>query len=303
VRHGSLHLVSLALAGVLGPGLMPAAAQGPLGALRPALEHRIAGFRGTVGIAVIDLKSGDTLGIRATERFPTASLIKVPVLVELFHQIEHGKLHLDDPLTMLAADQEPGSGVLRFFQAPHTLTVRDAATLMIIVSDNTASNLLIDKLGVRHVNARMDSLGLTRTRLYRKLFMPEESIEPDSSARYGVGVTTPMEMAKLFAMLYRGEAVSAEASAHMVAMLKEQFSVDRIPRELPPQAVVAHKTGEVDDVRNDCGIIYAPVRDFVFCAFTKDDVDQSWRVDNDAYRLIADLARTVYDGLNGTGSR
>lgn len=270
-----------------------------LEALRPALEKRIAAFHGTVGLAIFDLESGDSLAIRGDTPFPTASLIKVPVLVELFHQIEAGRLHLDDPLIMLDADRVPGSGVLQLMRAPHRLTVQDAAYLMVVLSDNTASNLLIGEVGVRHVNARMDSLGLPRTTLYRKLFMPEESIEPDSSAIYGVGVTTPMEMARLFDLIARGRAISSDASRRMVAMLKQQRSEDRIPRELPAAAVVAHKTGEIDAARHDCGIVYTTRPDFVLCVLTKDIRDRSWRVDNAANLLIADLAGITYEGLVG----
>lgn len=275
-----------------------AAAQ-TLADLRPAIEERVAAHQGTVGLAVIDLDTGEALAIRGDEPFPTASVIKVPVLVEVFHQVENGPLRLEDPLVLIAADRKPGSGILQHLSTPHELTVADAALLMIAHSDNTATNLLIDRVGIGPVNARMDSLGLPRTTLHRKLFGPESSsIAPDSSARYGVGVTTPAEMAGLLAMLYRGEVVSAPASERMLEILRRQFYRESIPRHLAG-APVANKTGSESAVRNDCGVVYGEARDFVLCVFTRENRDRSWSLDNEAQVLAADLARILYEGLNG----
>ncbi|HEX7089874.1 MAG TPA: serine hydrolase [Longimicrobiales bacterium] len=284
----------------------PAAAQPrPLAALRPALEERIARHEGTVGVAVIDLATGDTLSIRGDEPFPTASIIKVPVLVEVFHQVEHGRLHLDDPIVLLDVDKRPGSGLLQYLTAPLQITVRDAALLMIALSDNTATNLLVDKIGIRSVGVRMDSLGLPRTELHSKVFDRASSIAPDSSARWGLGVTTPNEMARLLAMIYRGEAVSPEASKEMMRMLRAQFYGEGIPRYLPPGTRVAHKTGSINESRHDCGIVSSrePQRDYVLCVLTKENRDTSWRIDNEAHVLIADLARIVHEGLTGTATQ
>lgn len=290
------------LALVLGP--VGAAAQQPFSALRPALEARIAHHHGVVGLALIDPKTGETLAIRGDETFPTASVIKLGVLTELFHRIAGGSLHLDDPLVMLAGDREPGSGILQLLHAPHELTVKDAATLMIAVSDNTATNLLVNKLGIRAVNARMDSLGLKHTRLWAKVFeRARTTINPDSSAKYGLGSTTPLEIAKLMAMIYDGTVVSPDASKQMVDMLEKQFyGVVEIPRYLPADVTVAHKTGETDATRNDVAIVYAKPRDYVLAVLTKENEDRSWRLDNDAAVLIGDLSRIVYDGVEGTAT-
>lgn len=283
--------------------LLPAAAvaqtEGGLAELRPALEARVADHQGTVGVALIDLATGAELGVRGDEPFPTASVIKVPILVEVFHQVEEGNLALDDPLTLLAIDQKPGSGVLRFLSTPHQLTVRDAAFLMIAMSDNTATNLLLDKVGIRAVNTRMDTLGFPTTALFAEVFGRDAtSIAPDSSAIWGLGVTTPLEMARLLGTLYRGEAVSPEASEEMVEMLGRQFyGIEQIPRHLPPGTDVAHKNGSVNAARHDCGIVYAGAPDYVLCVFTKENEDTSWRLDNEAHALIADLARIVQEGL------
>jgi len=295
----------LALALLAAAAADPAAAQKPLRSLRPAIEERIARHQGVVGLAIIDLATGDTLSIRGDEPFPTASVIKVPVLVEVFHQVENGRLRLDDPIVMLEVDKRPGSGLLQHLSAPLQITVRDAAFLMIALSDNTATNLLVDKVGIRAVGVRMDSLGLPRTKLHSKVFDRASSIAPDSSARWGLGVTTPNEMARLFAMIHRGEAVSPEASREMMRMLREQFYTEAIPRYLPAGTTVAHKTGSINEARHDCGIVSSrePARDYVLCVLTKENRDTSWRIDNEAHVLIAELARLVHEGLTGTATQ
>ncbi len=282
--------------------------------LKADLEARIGQHEGVVGLAVIDLSNGETLSIRGDERFPTASTIKMAVLVELFTQIERGRISLGDPLTLLKVDQVGGSGILQHFDTPLQLTVKDAATFMINQSDNTATNLIVDKLGIRAINERMDSLGYPGTKLWAKVSRSRQtSINPDSSRVWGLGVTTPMENARIFASIYKGEMVSQEASRRMIAMARTQASGrHEIPRYLPPGVVVAHKTGEVSATRNDCGIVYANrprgsnifdppnpgMRDYVICVYTNENEDRSWvPVDNTAEVLIGDLSKIVWDAL------
>ena len=314
--------LTLAVIGVASAmaGALPAAAQtSNTDALRARLEARIAQHHGVVGVVLLDPVSGENLSIRGDERFPTASNIKVPVLLELFEQVRRGRIRLADPLVMLDVDRVGGSGILQFFDAPLQITVKDAATFMIAQSDNTATNLLIDKLGIRAVNERMDSLGYPATRLWAKVSRSRgTSIDPDSSRVFGLGVTTPMEAARMFAAIYRGEAVSPEASRQMIAMLREQaWGYNEIPRYLPAGVVVAHKTGSVSATRNDCGIVYVPRprgstiadppppggRDYVLCVFTDRNQDTSWRpVDNEAEVLIGELSRIVWEAWGNSGS-
>lgn len=271
-----------------------------LGRLRAPLEQRIASHHGTVGLFAKDLTTGEVLSIRGDERFPSASVIKVPILVELFQQVERGPLALTDPLTLLAADQRPGSGVLQFLSTPHSLTVGDAAMLMIILSDNTATNLIIDKVGIRNVNARMDSLGLHQTRLHAKVFLgTSTTIDTAATRAWGLGVTTPEEMGLLFEKIYRGTAVSADASKQMLDMLRKNFDYAEIPRLLPAGVSVAHKTGALDAARHDCGIVYNKGRDYVLCILTKENQDRSWRLDTEARVTIAELARLIHEGMSG----
>lgn len=276
--------------------VLPGDTHAQLSALKPQLEQRIAQHKGIVGLALIDLASDRTISIRGEEAFPSASVIKLPILVELFHQIQRGPLKLTDPVTMVAADQRPGSGVLQFLSTPHQLTINDAATLMIILSDNTATNFIIDKVGIRNVNARMDSLGLKSTRLHAKVFLgTSTTIDTAATNKWGFGVTTPMDMARLLAMLYRGQIVSDTASKQMVGILKKNFDDEMLPRYLPAGVSVAHKTGALNAARHDCGIVFSKQRDYVLCILTKDNEDQSWRVDTEARVTIADLARITHE--------
>ncbi|MGQ0813123.1 MAG: serine hydrolase [Gemmatimonadota bacterium] len=280
----------------LGVLLSSAGASAQPAQLKPRLEQRIASHQGTVGLAIIDLTTGERWSIRGDQPVSSASVIKLPILVELFHQIRRGPIKLSDPVIMTAADQRPGSGVLQFLSTPHQLTIGDAATLMITLSDNTATNLIIDKVGIRNVNARMDSLGLHNTRLHAKVFLGSATtIDTAATRKWGFGVTTPSEMAELLAKLHRGELVSDSASQAMIAMLRNNFDYAEIPRLLPAGVSVAHKTGALNAARHDCGIVYAKSGAYVLCAFTSENSDQSWRLDNEARVTIAELARITHE--------
>lgn len=296
VRVAVTGLLALTFFGLAAPRL---AGQVSFQSLRPALEARIAKHHGTVGLALLDPKTGETLAIRGDETFPTASVIKVSVLLTLFHRVQDGRLHLDDPIWLAQADQMPGSGILQFFRTPHQLLLEDAAEFMISQSDNSATNLVLDKVGLRNVNNYADSLGFHHTRIWAKVFQRAgTTIEPDSSKKYGLGNTTPLEMARMLSLIYNGAAVSPDASKRMLKMLQDQaWGTNEIPRYLPAEAKVAHKTGSDDDVRNDVAIVTSPARDFVLAIFTNDNADKSWRIDNEAETLLADLGRIVYDGL------
>ncbi len=277
-------------------------AQTSLQLLQRNVEARIARHHGKVAVSVLDLKTGESLSIRGDEPFPSASIIKLPVLVELFQQVQTGRLRLDDPLTLIEADKVPGSGILRYLATPHQFTIGDAALLMMVLSDNTATNLLLDKVGLRAVGERMEALGLPRTKVHSNTFRRPTSIAMDSSIVYGLGVTTANEMTRLLSLIYRGEVVSPEASQAMIEILKKQFYQESIPRYLAGDVTVAHKTGGLDAARHDCGIVYSPDRDYVLCVLTNDNTDRSWRIDNEAHLLISDLARMIHQHLAGRGT-
>lgn len=304
--------LAAALGVALAPGLVAQQAEGtgwtapPLPAfqpgfddLRPALEARIAEHRGVVGLVLLDPATGEVLSIRGEEPFPSASMVKIPILYEVMLRVDEGDLGLDDPLVMLAGDRVPGSGVLQHFSPPFELSVRDAAFLMIALSDNTATNLILEKVGPRHVTDRMAALGFSETRVFRRVFRdPSESFDPEGSRRWGFGVTSPMELAKLLAWIHRAEAVRPGASAEMLRMLEAQEHRVGIPRYLPPGTRVAHKTGTISAARHDCGIVFAPAREYVLCIMTRENEDRRYAWDNEAEALQADLSRVVFAALN-----
>jgi beta-lactamase class A len=259
--------------------------------LRRTLDSLASAHHGIVGYAVHGVDTGEHLARRGDETFSTASLIKVAVLVTVFDLVEQGQLSLDDPLTLLKIDKVPGSGNLQFMHDGATLTVRDAAWLMSITSDNTATNLLLDRILIRRVWEKMEKLGLMHTKVHSKVYLRMASVAMDSSVKYGLGVTTPNEMARLFALLAEGKAVSPKADSTMLDILahNEDFaSMQRYVEGL----TVPHKTGATDQVRTECALFPLESR-VVACVLTKENADQRWLIDNEAQVTLANMGRAI----------
>lgn len=260
--------------------------------LRRTLDSLVARHRGVVGYAVHDLESGARLGHRADEPFPTASLIKVPILVTLFGLVERGLISLDDRLTVLRIDKVGGAGQLQFMHDGVEITVRDAAWLMTTISDNTATNLLLDKINILRVAAAMDSLGLHRTRVHHKVFLKDvSSVAPDSSRKYQLGVTTPNEMARLFELLARGRAVNARADSVMLDILAHNEDWTLLQRHVDGLST-PHKTGADDGMRTECALWTLPDR-IVACVLTKENVDPRWSFTNEAEVLMGRMGEAI----------
>ncbi len=260
-------------------------------ALRRTLDSLAAAHRGVVGYSVRNVDTGERLDRRGDETFSTASLIKVAILVTLFDLVEQKKIALDDPLTVLAIDQVPGSGMLQFFKPGATLTVGDAAWLMMGLSDNTATNLLLDRIIIRRVWEKMEALGLPHTKVHSKSFLRIASVAMDSSVKYGFGVTTPNEMATLFELIARGKAVSPGADSAMLRMLENGDNPALLLR-YAGGIRSAHKWGGTDQVRTDCAMFFLQSR-VVACVLTKENEDRSWRVDNEAQVTIARMGEAI----------
>jgi beta-lactamase class A len=259
--------------------------------LHRTLDSLASAHRGIVGYTVQNLDTGERLELRGDETFPTASLIKVPVLVALYDLIEKGDIALDDRMIVLRVDKVPGSGQLQFFHDGVEITVRDAAWFMITISDNTATNLLLDKVAIRRVWAKMESLGLPRTKIHSKTFMRNTSVAMDSSVKYGLGVTTPNEMARLFQLLAEGKAVSARADSAMLEILARNEDNGLMQRFV--EGVSApRKTGATDAVRTECALFRLQSR-VVACAMTKENQDQRWVIDNEAQLTLARIGQTI----------
>jgi beta-lactamase class A len=260
-------------------------------ALRRTLDSLAGAHHGAVGYAVVDIDGGTRLSRRGDETFPTASLIKVPVLVTVYDLVAQHKLSLDDRLTELAIDKVPGSGQLQFLHDGAEITVHDAAWLMSTLSDNTATNLLLDRIIIRRVWDKMEALGLTHTKVHSKTFLRSSSVAIDSSVKYGLGVTTPNEMASLFELLARGRAVNPSADSSMLAILEHNEDMQMLQR-FADGARAAHKTGATDAVRTECSLFYLASR-VVACVLTKDNVDQRWVIDTEPQVTMARMGEAI----------
>jgi beta-lactamase class A len=260
-------------------------------ALRRQLDAIAGAHHGVLGYSVSNLDTGERLSLRGDETFSTASLIKVPILVTLYDLAEQKQLSLSDPLTVLKIDQVPGSGVLQYMRPGMTLSVNDAASLMIVLSDNTATNLLLDRIVIRRVWQKMEALGLPHTKVHSKTFLRMSSVAMDSSVKYGLGVSTPNEMAHLFELLAQGRAVSPSADSAMLEMLSHNADSELMQRTIEALRV-PHKTGATDSVRTECALFYLQSR-IVACGFTKQNTDTRWVVDNEAQVSLGKLGAAV----------
>ena len=275
----------------------PAPIRADTAALRKTLDSISGAHHGVVGYSVIDLESGQRISRRGDETFPTASLIKVAILVTVYDLVAKGQLSLDDPLTVLKIDQVPGSGVIQFLHNGTVLTVHDAAWLMSTISDNTATNLLLDRIIIRRVWAKMDSLGLQHTRVHSKSFLRNSSVAMDSSVKYGLGVTTPNEMAHLLELMAQGKAVNPAADSAMLDIL-EHNTADLMLQRYLEGARAAHKDGETDAVRTECTLWYLRNR-VVACVMTKENKDQRWIVDNEPQLTMANMGLAIVNAFGG----
>ena len=191
------------------------------------MEDQVGGvvraFRGQIGVAAIDLRSGETIAVDADSRFPTASTIKTAVMIEAWQQAADGRLGMGTTLTLKEADKVGGAGVLRGFHDGLALTVADLIQLMIVLSDNTATNLLIERVGTARVNEQLESYGLKETKLFRPTFRDGKAdVLPELEREFGLGMTTPREMARLMALIAEGKAVNRQASDAMLTTLRRQ---------------------------------------------------------------------------------
>jgi beta-lactamase class A len=267
----------------------------------PGLEARLLplarAHKGKVAIAVKRLDTGESYYLNADEPMPTASLIKLAVLFEVYQQAQEGKLKLTDRVTLHDEDRVPGSGLLTpHFTEGATFSLRDAVHLMVAVSDNTATNLILDRVGIAAVNRRMAAWGCPNTRINAKVFRGSTtSVDPDRTRRFGLGSTTAREMVRLLEDLETGERFRPALKQIVLGHLKRSDDKDKFPRFLPPGTVLAHKTGSVNDARTDAGLLYLPDGGVVaLCVLTAGNADRSWRADNAGNLLCARAAREVY---------
>ncbi|HKV45022.1 MAG TPA: serine hydrolase [bacterium] len=234
--------------------------------MKPELQARVDGvastLRGRLGCLICDERGDVWAAHRRDERFVSASVIKVPVLVALAAAVDAGRFRWDE-VPALRRECAGGSGVMQYLSAlPYT--VRDLATLMIIVSDNRATNLIVDLVGMEQINAHLARAGWQGTALRRRM------MDADARARGVDNFLTPAETADLFVRLIRRDLVTPGTTAVLLGILKAQQERDRLPARLPEGVEIAHKTGSLPGVMNDAGIIFLPGGPIVAAVFTND---------------------------------
>ena len=238
-----------------------------------------------VGVAIKNLVTGERFSINENEVFPQASSIKIHILAELYHQAEQGKLHLTDVVPLPSSVRVSGSGVLNELgESSVSMSLRDYAVLMIVLSDNTATNLLIRQVGMENVNKFLQSNGAVKTKLQRVMM----DVKASAEGRENIG--TPKEVQMILEKLHRGEIVSKKASEEMLSILRKGKDKDGPLRLGVPSGVeIANKEGDLDGVRCDVGIVYLKTSPYVICVMTK--LLQS---DGDGVKIITDVSRLAY---------
>ncbi len=279
-------------------------------ALQAKLSALAAAHHGKVALYAEDLTTGKTVALNAGTPVQTASVIKLTMLYDALQQIREGRVHFEDKITLTHADQVQGSGVLMFFDTPQQITFKDALTLMIIMSDNTATNLAIDHLGLKNIDDQIVALGLKNTWLYKKVFLPPDGPMPADQKTFGLGKTTAREMASVMERFVKcdlnppGNSTPATTQDHALCdaamhMLRNQFYRNSIPRYLEIQDTtegesgIANKTGALDAVRNDVGVVFTKHGPILISEFTYENQDRSWTPDNEGEVLMAKMAKEI----------
>jgi beta-lactamase class A len=312
MRLRSLFQTAAALAGFL--ALTAGAPAGRPAPIRERLEGLVRTFPGTLGIAVRNLETGESFAVNGDARFPTASLIKVAVMVETYHQIAEGKFRAETAVTLAESDRAGDEPVvLNQLHPGISLTVSDLLALMIAFSDNTATNLLVRRVGAANVDRRMVSYALPNTKIFRPTFRDGHAdVFPEEEREFGLGMTTPNEIARLMELIAQGRVVSRAACDEMLALMEKQQDRAMIPRSLPfdrDKIVVANKTGWDEeklpgpsglkgDVRSDAAYVKSPKARYVIAICARHVQDKSSTVDNQALVSGAKLSRMVYDYFN-----
>jgi beta-lactamase class A len=256
----------------------------------------IDSFQGKVAIAVKNLDTGEAFLWHESDPMPTASLIKFPVMVETYRQAEERKVDLDKPVTLKKEDKVPGSGILTSHFSPGaSFSLRDAVHLMIVYSDNTATNLVVDVIGIGSTAETMAALGYPNTKLHSKVFRRDTSLFPERSKQFGLGSTTALEMLRLCESLHKRELVSPQASEEMLKHMLACDDKDKFPRFLPAGTKIAHKTGSDDGTRTAAGILTTPRGPVALCVLSSEHADGRFVPDNAGNVLCAKVAKAVFD--------
>lgn len=266
--------------------------------MNPSLLEQIrmqeANSGGEISLACRELPSGKPILYNADRKVKTASVVKFPILVHVAMSVTEGSLSWEMPLTLTEEEKVGGSGVLTALRAGLKLTLWDTCVLMTIVSDNTATNMVIEALGAEVINRRMRDLGLEQTTLFRKAYSPDTP----ASLEYGLGVTTPNEMLHLLTLVSENGIADASARSAILEIMEKQNYRDMLPRFLPTDWHYAGKTGGLDQVRNDVGIMTDPQgRRYALALFCQKIPKVLWTPENPGLLALANLSPLLIEAL------
>lgn len=271
----------------------------------PSMQNLIEAYarqhHGKVSVFARARRTGRTVALDADVPVNTASVIKVAIMLEAMYQVKEHRVSFADLLRLTKEDQVSGSGVLLLFRTPAEIHFETALAMMIAQSDNTATNLVLARIGRDSVNTRLRSLGFTVTTSIRPVGRPNEGDQRPEMKPFGIGRTTAREMAGILESIDRCDLGDKALCARMVDMLEHQFWRNCIPHYLQDADTtevashVANKTGSLDKVRNDVGLVYTKDGPIVISAFTYDNADTSWTPENEGELLIARIAKAIVD--------
>ena len=266
--------------------------------LSDKLSPLIKAHEGKVAIGIKNLTSGETYYHQADLVMPTASLIKLGIMTAAYRLSDQSEIKLNDMVLLQKEDKVPGSGILTSnFSEGASFPLKDAIRLMIAYSDNTATNLVLDHIGIRTVNTILTQMGFPNTRINAKVFKGSTtSIAPEQTKKYGLGSTTAKETIDLLELIYSNKAATEKSCTAMIEHLKKCDDKDMIPRELTGKLKsIAHKIGAVSDARTDAGILYFDGGPVVICVLTAENKDKRWTSENSAEILIGKIGLIAFE--------
>lgn len=264
------------------------------------VQTAIADFKGKVWVYAKNLDSRKVYSLRGEEQVRTASTIKVPIMAETFRQVAEGKMAWTDELVLTKEKKQGGSGILGEFSDNSKLDLKTAVNLMIVLSDNTATNLVLEKVTTDAVNDFMAKLGLNDTLSLRKIGGGGDAkawVNDQRNRLFGLGRTSPKDMVRLLEMMEKGEIVSKEASADMIAILRRQQLKDGIGRGQSDTTPVASKSGALDRFRADVGIVYTRKGRIAMAIYIDDMPYTGYHQENPGLSMIWKLSQLLQEEL------
>lgn len=271
--------------------LLQSQAQKPDKKLQRQIEEAIKGFNGDIGVYIKNLKNGKVVAINADTIFPTASIVKIPILIGIMDRLNRGELEYHQTLTYKDSLLYEGVDILGSFKNDEKIELSKVMMLMLTMSDNTASLWLQSLAGKgTRINEILDSLGFKATRVNSRTPGREEARNT-----YGWGQTSPREMATLIERIVNGEIISPERSARMLRLLGRNYWDEEAVSQIPSDVFVASKNGAVDESRSEVMFVNGRGARYIFCVCTKNNKDQSWVENNEAWELTRKLSKLVWD--------